>query len=58
MTALIKTIIAAIIGMVSSFGNPEMDQTSTEISRVQEQKNISSCSVYTPLKCYRYFENS
>ena len=58
MTALIKTIIAAIIGLFGSLENPEMDQTTTEISRVQEQKINSSCRNYAPLKCYRYFENS
>ncbi|HSP82219.1 MAG TPA: hypothetical protein VLN72_00645 [Gillisia sp.] len=58
MTALIKTIIAAIIGLFGSLENPEMDQTTTEISRVQEQKINSSCINYATQKCYRYFENS
>ncbi|HSJ12224.1 MAG TPA: hypothetical protein VK916_06035 [Gillisia sp.] len=58
MTALIKTIIASIIGLFGSLENPVMNQTTTEISRVQEQKIDSSCCNYAPQKCYRYFENS
>ena len=58
MTALIKTIIAAIIGMFGSLGNPEVDQTTTEISRAQEQEIYSSCCFYTPQNCYNNFERT
>lgn len=58
MTALIKTIIAAIIGMFGSFENAEMDQPTTEITKFQEQKAYSTFSIYAPFKCYHYPDNS
>ncbi len=56
MTALIKTIIAAVIGL---FGSLEMDQTTAGgMTRHLEQKTYNHCDVYVPSEDSEYCVNS